>query len=437
MQLKNKYDLIVIGAGIAGISAAVKAARENISVLLIENYSFLGGMSSAGMVSPFMKHSVGNELLVRGVFEDLEEEMRIMNGMIDNGFYGNAFRAAAYRMLKQAKSDILFDAQLINVKNESNSIKSITVIKDNIIKEFSADIFVDASGDAQLIYLSGLPFQKGDELTGKLQAMTLFFRISNINIFQTLEYVKQNKQDFFSWMDFNFDIEKIISVAGFFSNVKRAHEELRLDEAVHYIFFTTLPESGEASFNTSNILGLDGSTSFELTTAEFIGRKQVNQVYKILKEEIPGFQKSILLETATQVGVRETRRAIGEYSMTGDDIRKGKKFIDAIARGCYGIDIHGQKDEEDKMEELPYGEFYEVPLRSLIVKDVNNILVAGRCISATREAHGALRIQPTAAAMGEACGALASIAIKNKLTIRNVDYKEVQMLVRENIGNKI
>lgn len=437
MQLKNKYDLIVIGAGIAGISAAIKAARENISVLLIENYSFLGGMSSAGMVSPFMKHSIGNEFLVRGVFEDLEEEMRKFNGMIDNGFYGSAFRVATLNILKNTNVDILLNAQLIEANREHNTIKSVTVLVDNTIKKIYAKIFVDTSGDAQLIFLSGLPFQKGDELTGKLQAMTLFFRISNINIGQTLEYVKQNPKDFFPWMDFEFDIEKIISVAGFFSNVKRAHEELRLDEAVHYIFFTTLPESGEASFNTSNILGLDGSSSFNLTKGEFIGRNQVKQVYKILKEEIPGFQKSILLETATQVGVRETRRAIGDYIMTGDDIRKGRKFFDAIARGCYGIDIHGQKDEEDKMEELLYGEFYEVPLRSLIVKDVNNILVAGRCVSATREAHGALRIQPTAAAMGEACGALASIAIKNKLTIRNVDYKEVQMLVRENIGNKI
>lgn len=436
MQLKNKYDVIIIGAGIAGISAATKAARENVSVLLIENYSFLGGMSSAGMVSPFMKHKVNDEVLVRGVFEELEIEMRNNNGMIDNGFYGSSFRSAAFNLLSKANVEILLNSQIISVKRNFDLIESVTVRTENKTQTISADIFVDTSGDAQLIYLSQLPFQKGDEITGNLQAMTLFFRVANIELEMTLDYVKKNPNDFFSWMDFNFDLTKIISVAGFFSNVKTAIREERLDDSVNYIFFTTLPESGEASFNTSNILGLDGSSSFDLTKAEFIGRKQIKQVYHILKNEIPGFQNSILLETATQVGVRETRRVIGDYIITGDDIRKGRKFYDAIARGCYGIDIHGQKDEQDKMEDLPEGEYYEIPLRSLIVKDSKNLLAAGRCISATREAHGALRIQPTSAAAGEACGALAALAIKNKKPVREINYRLVQNLVKENIRNK-
>jgi len=437
MQLKNKYDLIIVGAGIAGISAAVRAARENISVLLIENYSFVGGMSSAGMVSPFMKHSIDDKPLVRGVFEDIEMEMRNMNGMIDNGFYGSAFRAAAFNLLQNAGANILLNAQLLAIKRDGNKITSVIVITENNSLEILADYFIDTSGDAQLIMLAGFPFQKGDEITGNLQAMTLFFRIANINLPKTLEYVKQNGDDFFNWMDFNFNMDKIISVAGFFSNVRKAKKEGRLAEEVNYIFFSTLPESGEASFNTSNILGLDGSTSSDLTKAEFIGRNQIKQVYRILSEEIPGFEKSILLETATQVGVRETRRAIGDYIMSGDDIRSGKKFDDAVARGCYGIDIHGQKDEEDKMEDLPSGEFYEIPARSLIIRDAENLLVAGRCISATREAHGALRIQPTSAATGEACGAWVSIASKKNILLRSVHYKDFIHLIIENIGKKL
>ena len=219
----------------------------------------------------------------------------------------------------------------------------------------------------------------------------------------------------------------------FTDDVKKAIEEGRLNPDVEYIFFTTLPESGEGSFNTSNILGMDASTSESLTQAEMIGRNQVYQVVQILQNEIPGFENSYLLETAVQVGVRETRRAVGDYIVTGNDIKNGSKFDDAIARGCYGIDIHGQKDESSRMEDLEEGQYYEIPLRSLIVKDADNLLVAGRCISSTREGHSALRIMPTSAATGEACGALAALASKNSSIVREINPQEVREIVKHNI----
>lgn len=435
-ELKSKYNIIVAGAGIAGISAAVKAAQLGVSVLLIEHYGFVGGMSTAGMVSPFMKHKVNDEILVRGIFEDIENEMINRKGMIDNGFYASSFRASAFELLKNANSTILLNAQINEVIRVGNSIKSIKVIANEEELTIDADVFIDTTGDAQLVYLGNFPWVKGDERTGKLQALTLFFRMAGINVKAVADYARQHKEDFFDWMEYDFDFNRIISIAGFFSFVKRAIAEKRLPEEIQYIFCTTLPDSGEGSFNTSNILGIDGSTSEDLTKAELIGRNQVYQIVKLLQEEIPGFEKAILLETAVQVGVRETRRAIGDYIVTGDDIKYAHKFDDAIARGCYGIDIHGQKDEQSRMEHLPEGDFYEIPLRALIVKDADNLLVAGRCISSTREGHSALRIQPTSAATGEACGALAALAVKNKMHIRDVNFKEVQKLITHNLTQK-
>ncbi len=436
IELKSKYDVIVAGAGIAGISAAVKAARLGVSVLLIEQYGFVGGMSTAGMVSPFMKHKVNDETLVKGVFEDLENEMIKRKGMIDNGFYASAFRASSFNLLKNANCTILLNARIGAVKKKENKIDSIIVFTESEKLEIEADVFIDTTGDAQLLYLGDFPYQKGDEKTGRLQALTLFFRMAGIDVKEVTEYAIQHKGDFFDWMDYNFDFNKIISIAGFFSFVKRAIEQKRLAEEIQYIFFTTLPESGEGSFNTSNILDVDGSSSEDLTKAELIGRKQVAQVVDLLQNEIPGFSKSILLETAVQVGVRETRRAIGDYIVTGDDIKQSRKFDDAIARACYGIDIHGQKDEADRMEHLKEGEYYEVPLRALIVKDADNLLAAGRCISSTREGHSALRIQPTSSATGEACGALAALAIKQKKSLREINYKEVQKEISYNLTQK-
>lgn len=433
---KMRYDVVIAGAGIAGICSAIKAAREGAKIVLIEQYGFPGGMSTAGMVSPFMKHSIGDEILVRGIFEEIENEMRKIDGMIDNGFYAGAFRIATFKLLKEAGVFLLFHTFIKKVNKEFNRIKSINAIL--FVEEFKieGEVFIDTTGDAQLVYLGDFPWIKGDEETGKLQAMTLFFRMGGIDFDKALDYVNKHKEDFFSWMTYDFDLNKIISVAGYFNIVKKAKEEGRLSDDVNYIFYTTLPESGEASFNTSNILGLDGSTSLDLTKAEIIGREQVYQVVKVLQNDVPGFENSYLIETAVQVGVRETRRAIGDYVVTEEDILSCRKFDDAVVRGCYGIDIHGQKDEQSRLDEMPENDFYEVPIRSLIIKDAENLLVAGRCLSATRKAHGALRIMPTSAAMGEAAGALAALAVKESKTIREIEIRKVQEKVKENISKR-
>lgn len=434
MKLRQTYDVVVIGGGIAGISAAVRAGRLGASVLLVEHYGFVGGMSTAGMVSPFMKHSVRGVPLVRGVFEELEVEMRRQNGMIDNGFSAIAFRSAAYSLLKSADCTIMFNGILSEVHASGDRVESILVHGPIGAVSVRGSVFIDTSGDAQLLYLGGLPWAKGDEKTGLLQALTLFFRMAGIDMSRVADYARQHRDDFFSWMDYTFDPQRIISVAGFFSTVKRAIADGRLSPEIEYIFFTTLPSSGEASFNTTNILGIDGSSSLELTKAEFLGRNQVQQVAELLQREIPGFENATVIETAPQVGVRETRRAVGDYVVTGADIKEGRKFDDAIARGCYGIDIHGQRNEQSRMEHLAEGDYYEVPLRALIVHRAANVLAAGRCISATREGQSALRIQPTSAATGEACGVLAALSARSARPLREIPLRTVQSELAGNLA---
>ncbi|MBN2570833.1 MAG: FAD-dependent oxidoreductase [Ignavibacteriales bacterium] len=433
MPFKNKYDVIVAGAGIAGICAAIKSQKLGAETLLIERYSFLGGMSSAGMVTPLMKYWFKDKILVKGVFEDLQNEMRKFDGMIDNGFYALEFRKAAYKLLKNANVDILFNSEIIKTNFNNRKLESVTINSHNQKKIIQGNVFIDTSGDASLIYLSGLPFQKGDEMTGNLQTMTLFFRMGGIDIDRVKENAWKNKEDYFAWIFDTADYQKIISIAGFFNAVKKELEKGELQKELSYIFFTTLPEKGEGAFNTTNIMGLDASSSSDLTKAEIIGREQVNQVINFLVNKIEGFENSYLLESAVQIGVRETRRVIGDYTINGEDVKTGRKFNDAIARACYGIDIHGQENEDSRMEELPENQYYEIPMKALFVKDADNILSAGRCVSSTREGHSAVRIQPTCAAMGEAAGAIAALAIKNNLTIRNVDYKEVRKELLENL----
>ena len=433
MEINSKYDVIVAGAGIAGIGAAVKAGRLGASVLLVEHYGFVGGMSTAGMVGPFMKHTVNGEPLVRGVFEDIENGMRRQGGMIDNGFYASAFRSSANELLRTAGVTVLLHGEIAKVHREGNRLAALDILIDGHEQTVAGEAFIDTTGDAQLLYLGGFPWVKGDEKTGLLQALTLFFRMGGIDIERATEYAKANKDDFFDWMTYDFDFSKIVSVAGYWSHVRRAIAEKRLPPEIEYIFFTTLPGSGEGSFNTSNVLGLDGSSSPDLTAAELTGRNQVHQLVKLIQEELPGFENAYLVETAAQVGVRETRRAIGDYAVTGADVRHMHKFPDPVARSSYGIDIHGQKDEDSVLEHVEEGEYYEVPLRALLVQQADNLLVAGRCISSTREGHSAIRIMPTSSATGEACGALAALAVRGGQPLRAVPYAQLQVEISHNL----
>lgn len=435
MLLKNKYDIVVAGAGIAGIAASVKAASMGASVLLIEHYPFLGGMSSAGMVSPFMKSTTAGVELVKGVFEQLEAGMINLGGMIDNGFYSWAFRAAASDLLRKARVEVAFSSDVVKVVVKDKTIESVSIANKFGIQTIFARQFIDTTGDAQLIVLAGLPWLKGDEKTGKLQAMTLFFRMGGIDVRRTAKYCKKNQKDFLPWMDFKFNFEKIISIAGFQSLIKEAQANGEMPKEIEYIFFTTMASTGEASFNTTNILNIDASSSEQLSLAERTGHKQVAMVVDFLQKKVPGFEKAFLIDTAPQVGVRETRRANADYMVTGKDILSGARFEDAIARGCYGIDIHGQTGETSRMDELGEGQWYEIPLRSLIVKDIDNLMVAGRCIGATREGHAALRIMPTSAATGEACGAVTALSIKKRSSIREVQYQEIRESLIHNIEN--
>ncbi|MBK9291848.1 MAG: FAD-dependent oxidoreductase [Bacteroidetes bacterium] len=429
----DKYDILVAGAGIAGISAAVAAGRLGASVLLVEHYPFPGGMSSAGMVSPFMKSVTGGKNLVRGIYLEIEDRMRHIGGMIDNGFYSWAFRAVANNMLSDAGVHLAYNSDVTEVFRHNDRITGIKLLSPTGYRIVEADQFIDTTGDAQLVALGGFPWLKGDEQTGKLQALTLFFRMGGIDVQRTAEYSARHPEDFLPWMDFNFDFSRIVSIAGYKGLIRKAKDEGRFPADVDYVFFTTLPSSGEGSFNTTNILGIDPTTSFTLTQAEQEGHRQVAQIVDFLNSDVPGFEQAYLIDTAVQVGVRETRRAQAQYMVTGHDVLSGAKFDDAVARACYGIDIHGQKGEESRMDELQEGDYYEVPLRSLRVAESENLFVAGRCIGATREGHAALRIQPTASATGEACGVAAALAVRYKKPADQVPY----LLIREHLAHNL
>jgi len=433
-ELRPTYDVIVAGAGIAGISAAVAAARQGASTLLVERYGFVGGMSTAGMVTPFMKYWIQQEdgtrvPLVGGIFEELNAHMAAIGGMVENGFSALAFKQAAARMLQESGAETALLTSIIGVRRNGPRIEAVTLRCGTDERTVEGTCFIDTTGDAELLFAAGAPWVKGDEATGKLQAMTMFFRIGGIDLRAACDDVRARPEQYFDWSTSRYEPSKIVSIAGYRDTVARAHASGDLPEDVPYLFFTSLPGSGEAAFNTTNILGRDGSSSADLTAAELEGRRQAMRAAALLKRECPGFASSYLIETSVQVGVRETRRAVGEYAVNGADVRGGARFDDAVARANYGVDIHGQKGERSVMEYLKEGEYYQIPVRSLIVKELENLLTAGRSISSTREGHAALRIQATSSATGEAAGTAAALAVRNGTGVRAVPYDALRAIL--------
>ena len=282
-----------------------------------------------------------------------------------------------------------------------------------------APFFIDATGDADLALAAGVPVESGRPGDGLMQAMTLMFGVGNID-----------KEKFAKW--------------GGYPALERRYVELAAELGLRNPRRDSLSgmwgaqsRHGEYAFNVTRILGADGSNAVSLTKAEIEGRLQVWEfVERFLAPHIPGFENSYVVWTAAKIGVRETRRIVGEYVLTRDDIWNFVKFPDTINCGAYPIDIHCPLGE---VGEFPIGHFYggnywTIPYRSLVPLGIDNLLVAGRCLSATHEAMAAARVMANCLGTGEAAGYAAALCIKENTTPRQLDPQNVRELLLKNDG---
>jgi hypothetical protein len=235
--------------------------------------------------------------------------------------------------------------------------------------------------------------------------MTLHFRMGGVNV---------------KSMPSREEINRLYNIAKLKGQIRCPRENLLWFDTVY---------NDQIHFNTTRIIKADGTKNADLTYAEIEGRRQMNEIIKFLKEKIPGFKNSYLLISAAQVGVRETRRLIGKYVLTEDDILNLKKFDDCICHNSYSIDIHNPKGEGTEIKNLPKGKFHDIPFRSLVPKGVDNLLVCGRPISVTHEAHSSIRIQPVCYATGQAAGVGAYLCVKEKKSPDKINIKKLQNIL--------
>ncbi|MCL4371597.1 MAG: FAD-dependent oxidoreductase [Chloroflexi bacterium] len=431
----RQTDVLVVGGGMAGIGAAVAAARNGANTTLIEQYGALGGTGSTGLVGPFMTSfdEKGTVQIVRGVFDELVRRMAKTGGAVHpsqvppgtpySSFtvyaHGNvtpydpeALKLVADEMIEEAGIHLMYHTFMADVLKEGDGVRGVIVVNKSGMQAIRAKVVVDCTGDGDVAYLAGVPMAKGRPSDGKMQPMSMFFRVGGIDDAALVEYRRQHPTE-----------RNLFATP--IAEAKAKGDPLNVPRDNLGLYQTMRP--GEYRANASRLLGYDSTDVDSLTQAEIEGRKQVQELMRFFHKYCPGMQNAYLVDTGAHVGVRESRRIVGEYVLRVEDVVEATEFPDVIAMNGFFIDIH---NPEGVGKAEPPGvraaNAYEIPYRSLVPLKVDQLLAAGRCLSADHVAFGAVRVMPPACATGEAAGTAAALAVKHGVTPRRVPVDELQ-----------
>ncbi|MBQ9940541.1 MAG: FAD-dependent oxidoreductase [Clostridia bacterium] len=413
--MKNKYELVVVGGGFAGTAAAISAAKQGVDVLLIEKYNCLGGAAANALVMPFMPYWTNvpdtkeRKYLCGNLFLEIVEEMNKISGVGKSmsTFDEEILKIVLNRMVVKYGVKLLFNSSVIEAKKDNGKITSVLVYGKSGTMGFFADTFIDATGDAELCALAGCEYSLGREIDNLCQPMTLCFRLGNVNK------------------------EKCWKNHGMINSLYNEFKEKGLikNPRENVLMFDNVNE-GIIHINSTRIVRRNPTDPFDVTQAELEAREQVFELNKFLTENIPGFENARVISTGMHIGIRESRKVVGEYVLTEEDLLSLARFDDAIATANYSIDIHNPEGTGTRWHEFNPGEWYEIPYRCLIPKGMRNLLVAGRCISSTHEAQSSYRIMPFCCELGQAAGTAVVVAKENKTDVRDADVKKIQNKLR-------
>lgn len=435
-------DVVVIGAGPAGVNAAIASGRTGAQTVLIERYGFIGGMSTAALVYPWMTfHTSHGKQVIGGIAQEIIDRLQAMGaspghvrdtcGFVHTvtPYHPEVYKVLAVDMLKEAGVKLLLHSFIDEVhKSEPDRIASVTLTSKSGRIEIKGKMFVDTSGDADVAYLSGAHYLKGRDQDQATQPMTMKFRMRNVNIPVIKQYMLNHPNEFYPKTPFDeLPNLPVTAVQGFYKHWKEANLPINRDQ----VLFFTGPEEDEVLVNMTRVQGLDGTDVEDLTEAEECGRKQVFMIANFMRDHLPGFESAVISQVGAQIGIRETRRIEGIYTLEMHDVVAGRRFEDCIARSGYPIDVHSPKGGDVIVSWVEGDGAYDIPFRCLLSKNMSNLLAAGRCISTSHEALGTTRLTPSCMATGQAAGTAAGLAVLQGVELQQLDVKELQRTLKE------
>jgi len=437
VPVTRDYDVLVLGGGPAGLIAALSAAESGQKVGLVESRSFVGGNMTIGLPILGFLGQKKNQI-IQGMPQKFIGRLKAVNASSEHRWCPlhmsltlvepEAVKTVGLEMLVEAGVDITLHAMIAGVVKDGNKIKGVILQSKSGREIYTAKIFVDCTGDADVAFAAGVPTEKGDD-DGGLQPPTLMFCLAGVDTEKLRRAIADHPKTYMTDFIPNeyFGQNHQFIVVGLKEVIKEA-QAAGLNIPTERTIIITGLRAGEAWINMTRIKGVDATNVHSLTAGEIEGRQQIPDIQRYLREYVPGFEECYFTKTAPFLGIRETRRIVGHYTMDRDDVLTRAHFDDAIAVASYPIDIHRPNDDGCTLEWS--GDCYDIPYRSLVPLEIDNLLVAGRCMSSTHEAMAAIRVMATCMAMGEAAGRAAAMCAKENVRPEDLNVSALQHELR-------
>jgi glycine/D-amino acid oxidase-like deaminating enzyme len=433
-MVRKRYDVLVVGGGNAGCAAALAAARSGARTLLVERYGFLGGTATAAMVGPWMTFHSGADRIVGGIAQEIVERLMTLGGspghIPDSSDYvatitpfdPEIHKALLFDLMRESGVELLLHSYfLAALRDAAGGVAGARFATVGGVRDVRAARTIDATADAFVAASAGVELHTGDA-RGRVQPASLMFRLSHVDLGALSSYLRTHPDQMRTTLKAHERTpDALTAVAGLYALWNAARERGEVEIPRELVSFFISPYADEVTVNMTRVTDIDPLDADDLTRAEVEARSQTMQLLAFFRRSVPGFAGARIAATATQIGIRESRRIVGAYTLTADDILNARTFPDAIARSAYPIDIHNPSGAGTTTFRLPPGTAYEIPYGCLVPAQVDRLLVAGRCISTTHEALASTRLTPTVMTLGQAAGTAASQSLQADVAVRDLD----------------
>ena len=403
-------EVLVVGGGPAGFGAALASARAGRKTMLIEQSGSVGGVATTGLMSHWTGEQGG------GYFEELLGEAqdcecpRIINP--------EKLKSVMLRMLHEARAEVQLYTFFSDVIMDGDRVKGVVTESKSGREAVFCDMLIDSTGDGDVAFKAGVPYEKGRGNDGRMQPMSLMFKLNGVDM---------DRAKFF-W---GFE-DTVMTKDGDLQSLGRM--ELPHPAGHVLLYPSSLP--GVVTVNMTNLTDMDGTNVRDMNQAEFTCRMQIDAIVKFLRKHVAGYEACYLCDSANYIGVRETRRFKGAYTLTEEDIASARRFDDwVVTKSRFFFDLHNVEgaglDVNGAYKAFHQNNWYTIPLRCFLPLGVKGLLLNGRNISGTHKAHSSYRVMPICVNMGQAMGVVASMCLEQKKDPQELDIKEIQEKLRK------